>query len=743
MKKYIVYLALFLLPFLSYSQSTNITTAFLGTIKKADYFFNHYAYRNALNLYLHAYDREPRNVYVQDQIADCYFKLHKPDSAAYWFSKIINEPNLHTESKFEYAEALSMIGKYTESRHWFEQYLKEHPDSKMAREKINFIDHLDNYKLDSARYIVTGVAFNSDHSDYGAHYFHGGIVFASSRDLDWYLKHSPFDAVDLDESLLNMYYVPGKVHGEHGEVEPLHKEHIKSVLHEGPMAFFNNDTRAAYTRTNIKNGKPVYDKTNKAHLQILFADVKTLASMTNITPFEHNGLDYSVAHPSLSPDGSLMYYSSTAPGGFGGSDIYVTHQVNGKWSDPVNLGPNINTAGEESFPFYANDSTLYFSSNGHGSLGGLDVLVSRKRNNVFTKAINFGGPLNSRFDDFSLVTDSTGRVGYIASNRAGGKGLDDIYYYIATWFGLVGKVVDQDSTHMTLQGTAVYAVDPDTGKVYDADVTDSLGFYELNVPFDKSMKIVAYKDGYELLKDQPYSTIGKPMGVDTLNMGLWRKELFAEGKIYSNETQQPLTGVTMHVFDLTANKLDSVILVDQSAYHTLLKPDRNYRLEFTKPGFNKSEVTLDTKGLRKGVITNDVVMHEKYIDHAIVYFEYDKSDLKQEELVLLDPLVKTLKGNPKATLNIGAHADSRGGHDYNQRLSDNRSLSVVQYFVSKGISRKRITARGFGERLLLNRCSDTVTCEEVDHSLNRRAEVKVQMKTEEQPMKIDIRQNQE
>ena len=494
------------------------------------------------------------------------------------------------------------------------------------------------------------------------------------------------------------------------------------------MAFFNNDARVAYTRTNIKNGKPVYDKNRRAHLQIYFADVSTLISMTSITPFEHNSNDFSVAHPSLSPNGSVMYFSSTAPGGYGGSDIYYTTYVNGKWSVPENAGPEINTAGEESFPFYANDSTLYFSSNGHGSMGGLDILVSHKKNNLFTRPVNFGGPLNSRYDDFSLVTDSIGRVGYIASNRPGGMGLDDIYYYIATNYFLTGKLLTYGKTGDPIEGATVYAIDTKTGNILDSDITDSNGIYGLSLPFDTDYKIVVKKDGYDMLKDLSFSTLSKPLGMDSMNIALWKRDLFAKGHIYSNETQQPLAGVTVKLFDLTSNSMDTLVVSDLAEYTLPLWPNKKYKLEFSKPDYVTAELNLNTDGQFKGDILNDILLAQESIDNTIIHFDYNKSVISDASKSLMNPIVTTLKKYPKATLNIGAHADSRGSISYNQRLTDDRASSTVKYFVSQGISRKRITAKGFGEKLLLNRCSDEVTCEEVEHTINRRAELKVQTK---------------
>jgi outer membrane protein OmpA-like peptidoglycan-associated protein/tetratricopeptide (TPR) repeat protein len=709
------------------AQSTNISTAFHNNIKKADIYFNHFAYRNALNLYLHALEGDPKNVYVRDRIADCYFKLHDPVNAEVYYESIINEPAIHPTAIFEYAEVLSMNGKYRDSKHWFEQYLKKHPDSETTKDKIAFLNDIDYYAKDSLRFVVTGVDFNTEHSEYGVHYFHDGLVFASSRDVDYFFKHKPFDAVDYEESLLNMYYVPGKAHGEHGEVEHLHREHIKTVLHEGPMAFFKNDTRAAYTRTNIRNGRPVYDKEGRAHLQIYFADVNTLSSMSNITPFKYNNDNYSVAHPSLSPDGSIMFFSSTAPGGYGRSDIYYTTFDNGNWSDPVNAGNEINTEGDESFPFLANDSTLYFSSDGHGSLGGLDILVSYKRKGKWSRPLNFGGPLNSRFDDFSMVCNESGRYGYFASNRPGGLGLDDIYYFIATYYFLTGKVIAYDKTGNPLDGVNIYAFDEKTGQVIDSATTDINGRFHLNLPFDKDYKIVIKKDGYDEAANVPFNTHGRPMGLDSLNVALWKRELFAKGKIYSNETQQPLPGATVMIFNETDKTEESVNLHDLSEYSILLRPDKKYRLQFGKPGYLTKNLNINTDGIFKGELLNDIVLEEEFVNKAVIHFAYNKSTITDVSIDLMKPIVATLKKVPSATLNIGAHADSRGGFPYNQRLSEERARNTVKYFVSQGIARKRIEWKGFGEKLLLNQCSDGVVCSEEEHSINRRAEIKVQM----------------
>jgi peptidoglycan-associated lipoprotein len=135
---------------------------------------------------------------------------------------------------------------------------------------------------------------------------------------------------------------------------------------------------------------------------------------------------------------------------------------------------------------------------------------------------------------------------------------------------------------------------------------------------------------------------------------------------------------------------------------------------------------LNTDGIYKGRLVNDILLEERFLEKIDLLFDFDKAIIKSQFFSLLDKFVKDLKRAPKSTVNIGAHADSQGAREYNLPLSTRRAEAVVEYLVSHGIAKDRITARGFGEELILNRCSDGVECTEEEHSLNRRAEMKIQ-----------------
>jgi hypothetical protein len=271
-----------------------------------------------------------------------------------------------------------------------------------------------------------------------------------------------------------------------------------------------------------------------------------------------------------------MYFSSTVATGHGGSDIFYTTYENGRWTEPVNVEGGINTREDESYPFLANDTTLYFASNGHGTLGGLDIYISYKRKGKFMKPMNLGSAVNTRFDDFSLVCDSTGRVGYFASNRPGGKGLDDIYFYIASFYFLAGEVRELSREQAKLPGTVIKAYNSN-GDLVDSTRSDESGFFTLNLPYDQDFLLYGERDGYESLEGLKFSTRGKPFGVDSLMLPMWKYKLFAKGRIFSNESQELLPGATVRLFNLTDDKVDEVVVNENGEYNFLVRPNKKYK----------------------------------------------------------------------------------------------------------------------------------------------------------------------
>lgn len=707
----------------SFSQSANISTFLHSKDRKADYYFDQFAYRQALEIYLQGFGSGHSDFHTRERIAKCYVKLEDPASAEHWYRNLVKEPDAPSSVMFEYAEVLLMNGKYQDARLWFSEYLKREPADPVANEKIELLRDLSKYTENDHRFMIYHEDFNTARSEFGVRYFRKGMAFASSRNIDVFVKHKAVDRPSAEESTLNIFYAEKNTSNETVNLFPFSQGELKTGYHEGPIAFNDDFSKAAFTRSNLRNGKAVYSDGN-VRLGIFFADVSTTGRIENVIPFEFNHDAYSNAHPSFSASGNALYFSSTNPAGHGGSDVYVSTRLNGRWTEPENVGTGVNTKGDEFFPFMANDSTLYFSSNGHGSLGGLDIYVSYKRHGQFGKPINLGSPINTQFDDFSFVCDSTVRSGHLASNRAGGKGSDDIYGFIAMYYSLAGEV-RQIGENKNVAGVKISVYDKN-GNFIDSTRTDPSGYYHLDVPFDQDMVIRAEKEDFELLDDIEFSSKGKPFGVDSLLIPIWKKDLLVKGRVFSNETQAMLPGAEVRLLSEGDGKTDSVQLTDSAAYEFLVRPDKKYRIEAGKEGFISSGFKLDTEALVKGELLNDIVLEEVYINKQVILFEYDRHVISGEAAKLLDEIIKTLRRHPRTTLSVVAHADSRGTKEYNTALSRNRANATARYIISKGIAASRISRSWFGEALILNRCSDGVECPEEEHSKNRRAELKVQ-----------------
>ena len=202
---------------------------------------------------------------------------------------------------------------------------------------------------------------------------------------------------------------------------------IATRVHESTPVFTKDGKTMYFTRNNYHEGKIKKDSTGRILLKIYRATLKD-GAWTDITELPFNSNEYSIAHPALSADGEILYFASDMPGSYGEADIFsVRIDPDGTFGIPQNLGSGVNTQGRESFPFVDRDNHLYFASDGHPGLGGLDIYVSKPEKGEYVKAFNVGEPINSNRDDFAFIIDGATKTGYFSSNRGGGLGYDDIY----------------------------------------------------------------------------------------------------------------------------------------------------------------------------------------------------------------------------------------------------------------------------------------------------------------------------
>ncbi|MBV6429209.1 MAG: hypothetical protein KIPDCIKN_03758 [Haliscomenobacter sp.] len=329
---------------------------------------------------------------------------------------------------------------------------------------------------------------NSNTFDFSPTFYADGLVFVSSR-----FKGGLVDP-GTGEPFFELFYAPFDRNGVPQRPQPFSIE-INSALHEGPVSFDRDENTLFFTRSNQTQGVSKADKSGKVVLKIYEA-TRGIYDWENVRELPFNRDSFSCMHPALSPDGTRLFFASNMPGGYGGMDIYLVERIGTTWSDPINLGPEINTGKEEAFPFMHESGTLFFASNGHRGLGGLDMFSIDIGAPVWGKLTNLGEPLNSSSDDFGIILQDEGQRGYFSSNRREGMGRDDIYLFEAPTglqgirppelFTLRVNVQDAGSNSPT-SGVSVFLFEraPDGGikndSAYNVELTPSAQGLELNM----------------------------------------------------------------------------------------------------------------------------------------------------------------------------------------------------------------------------------------------------------------------
>lgn len=388
---------------------------------KGDKLMERYAFLAATEVFKKVLEEEEgEHDGIKKKLAVCYRMLNDPENTVLWYTDILdNAELLELDDKFYYAQALSSIGDYAEAKKWFAMYSEEAPEDGRSKKFAAHLDNLNHLYKDSSRFHFEPVGFNSESADFSPAYYKGGLVFVSGRSER--LKEYKWD----ESSFLDIYQCAKDSTGNYSEPTVFNKK-LNTQYHEGPLSFFNNGKSLVYTRNNVEEGNVRKSSDGVTKLKIYFTVIGSKGNWSKSDPFQYNSDEYSVGHPSITEDGLTLYFISDMPGGYGGTDIYLS-KFNGRiWSVPENLGSEVNTEGNEMFPFLHPNDVLYFASNGHGGFGGLDIykyeFSSREVNNI-------GYPLNSGKDDFGLILNEEGNQGFMASNRNSPNGIDNIYNF--------------------------------------------------------------------------------------------------------------------------------------------------------------------------------------------------------------------------------------------------------------------------------------------------------------------------
>ncbi|OFY52024.1 MAG: hypothetical protein A2W85_11355 [Bacteroidetes bacterium GWF2_41_31] len=385
-------------------------------LKGDKYFFN-YSFDKSIDAYTSVKELTTEG---QRRLAESYYNLDQNIASEAVYLKLISEKKeVIPEDFYNYAMILKINGKYNEAGKWMEKFIVLMPNDLRSKNYLANKNNLNNLLIDQGIYTIEHLNVNTDALDFGTSYYKDKIVFASTRSINnmivrnYNWTNKPFWDIYVSE-----------VDGNQLKDPEVFDRRLNGKLHDGPVSFSNDGNYLAFTKNNP------HDKTKDqiVELRIYFSNFQD-GDWSDPEPFILNNEKYSVGHPCLTSDGLTMYFVSDMPGGYGGTDIYrISRDAKGLWGKAENLGINVNSTGDEMFPFFEEkNGKLFFTSNGHYGLGGLDIYECWINEPGFGNAYNVGFPLNTRFDDYAFIGNNELTKGYFSSNREGGSGGDDIY----------------------------------------------------------------------------------------------------------------------------------------------------------------------------------------------------------------------------------------------------------------------------------------------------------------------------
>ena len=463
-----------------------------NSTKKADRLFDRFEFVKAAEEYLKITNNDANNFYVISRLAESYYNIFDTKNAEKWFEKIVDEND--SEIIYKYAQMLKANGKYKESNTWMNKFSEMKPYDSRAIAFRNTPNYIDKIIEKGKKFNIQNLNINSEYSDFGSTMFNNKLYFVSAKEPGFLEKPYSWS----NEGFLNIYSSHINENGSY--LDRIEFDDLNSKYHEGVISFVDDGNTAYFTRESYfeKEYEKSEDSNTKYSQLYIYRASKQNGKWLSIESLKINDQNYSNKNPMVGPKGEYLYFSSNMPNGFGQYDIYKA-KINddGSVAKPENLGQKINSEGQEGFPFLSEDNIIYFSSDGHLGLGGLDVFYSKNVDGKWSNVRNVGIPVNSGADDFAFMIK--GDDGYISSNRSGGLGKDDIYAIkkIMPLCDILLESVIVDAKTDTPIDSALTSVSDNTGIINNSKETNNEGIVEYIFECEDEIQLMVSKDGYE------------------------------------------------------------------------------------------------------------------------------------------------------------------------------------------------------------------------------------------------------
>ena len=561
-------------------------------MEKANKQFELNRFQDAIKNYLSVVNKDSNNSEAYCKIGECYYLLNQFDEAKNWYAKGITLPDVNPMYVLQYGKLLMGKGDYEAAKTIFMQYMLTNKEE--GTHWIGASDFAASGQELPSLYKVSASPLNSPVADFGIALNGNRVIYSSARKDIKRKMEEKGGSVNPNQLFVAEFEAADALS------DPLlFKSDLKNTMNQGPVAFSGDGRWVVYTKNNFVDGTRM-QLNNGLELSMYIAPVKENGNWGESQAFPFNN-EQSNGYASLNQDGSIVYFASDRPGGFGGFDLYFAKKTAETWTEPINLGQAVNTIGNEITPYF-DGSNLFFASDYHSGFGGMDIFRAEKKGNEWEKIFHLGTGVNSSRDDYGFVIDGKKNRGFLVSNRVGGKGAEDIYQVSKQTESIIISIFDE------FEKTPIEGATIDFSKCGEKSfLTNAKGQYTLNALGSFECEAIFKKDGYMTFSKSINYANG---GAKDIQILLRKDGSVATGKVLSDK--KPLSDVIVKATNQANGKIYETMTNESGDYTLGLDKNQTFILRFSKAGFKELSTTIETARVKANEVLPTMNLFSTY-----------------------------------------------------------------------------------------------------------------------------------